>query len=101
MFDYAICEIAGKQYKVLPEKSMEVDCMGEEDNKIEVAVLLLVKDGKVQIGKSFLKDKIILKRLENKKGTKITVRKFHAKANFRKAIGFRRKLTKVIADVKN
>ena|SRR3972149_9010374 len=96
MFDYAICEISGKQYKVIPDKVLEIDFQGESTKDIETNVLLLVDDGKVKIGKPYLKDKIALKWMENTKGSKIRVSKFHAKANYRKTIGQRSKITKVM-----
>jgi len=99
MSNYAICEISGKQYKVVPGQNLEVDFLGEEGKDLEVNVLLLSDDGKLQIGSPFLKEKLTLKRVENIKGEKIRVSKFHAKANFRKTIGYRSKLTKVVWDL--
>lgn len=98
MLNYAVCEISGKQYKIIPGQVIVVDFLGEEDQDIEAKVLMLVEEGKVKIGKPYLKDKIILKRLENSKGKKIRVSKFHAKANYRKTIGFRPKITKMMLE---
>lgn len=98
MLDYAVCEIAGKQYKVIPNQSFEVTSQSESD--IEVNVLLLSKDGKLEFGNPYLKEKLTLKRLEATRGDKIRVSKFHAKANFRKSVGSRSKLIKVILPVK-
>lgn len=96
MLNYAICELKGKQYKVVPNQAIEVAYLGEEDKDIEVDVLLLSEDDKLKIGTPFLKEKLTLKRVENTKGEKIRVSKFHAKANYRKTIGFRSKLTRVV-----
>lgn len=99
MLKYAVCEISGKQYKVVPNQAFEVSLQkGTAD--IEANILLLSEDSKVQIGTPYLKDRLTLKRLEDTKGEKIRVSKFHAKANFRKTIGFRPKFTKVILAVK-
>lgn len=100
MLKYAICEISGKQYKVIPNKAFEIDLQKELNKNIEANLLLLVEDGKLKLGKPFLKEKLSLKFLENIKGKKIRVAKFHAKANYRKVKGFRPKLTRVIWDVK-
>lgn len=100
MLNYAVCQISGKQYKVIPNQILEVDFLGEEDKDIEVDVLLLSEDDKLKIGTPFLKEKLTLKRVENTKGEKIRVSKFHAKANYRKTIGFRAKRTKVMLVVK-
>lgn len=101
MLNYAICEISGKQYKVIPGKIFEINFQGEDSNDIEANVLLLSEDDKFKIGNPYLKEKLILKRAENIKGPKIRVSKFHAKANYRKTTGFRSKLTQVVLPVKN
>lgn len=106
MQDFAVCEISGKQYKVIPNQPFEVDFLGDPaansglDKKIEAQVLLLCQNGKLTIGKPFLKDKFSLDFLENIKSDKIRVAKFHPKANFRKVTGHRAQKTKVVWSVK-
>lgn len=65
-----------------------------------VKVLLLSEGGKVKIGKPYLKETLTVKAVEQLKGRKIRVFKYHAKANYRRARGYRSKLTKVVLDVK-
>lgn len=65
-----------------------------------VKVLLLSENGKIKIGKPYLKETLTLKILEQVKGPKVRVAKYHAKANYRRVRGYRSKLTKVILDVK-
>ena len=100
MLNYAICEISGKQYKVIPGQSLEVALQKGSDQELEVNVLLLSEDGKLKIGRPHLKDGLTLKRLEDVKGRKIIVSKFHAKANYRRTTGYRSKITKVVLPVK-
>ncbi len=100
MLNYAVCEISGKQYKVIPNKAFEVSRLEGDGKNIKVKVLLLSEDSKVEIGKPYLKEELVLERVEDIKGEKIRVSKFHAKANFRKTIGYRSKLTKVMLVVK-
>lgn len=100
MLNYAVCEIGGKQYKVIPNFPLEIDYQGEKGADIEANVLLIADGGKVQIGKPYLKEKLTLKFVENIKGEKIRVSKFHAKANYRKTVGIRPKLTRVVLTVK-
>lgn len=100
MFDYAVCEISGKQYKILPNQPIEVDWLGEESKKIDVSVLLLSEGNKLKVGNPFLKEKLSLEVLEATRGKKIRVAKFHAKANYRKVTGFRSKKTKLVHSVK-
>lgn len=99
MLNYVVCEISGKQYKVVPGQILKVNLQKTSDD-IEANVLLLSEDDKLQIGSPYLKNKLALKRIEDIKGKKIRVSKFHAKANFRKTIGFRPKFTKVVLAVK-
>lgn len=95
MINYAICEISGKQYKVIPGKTFEVS-LQEEGKDVEVNVLLLSEDDKLELGTPYLKEKLTLKRVEDSKGKKIRVSKFHAKANYRRTIGYRSKITKLV-----
>lgn len=99
MLNYAICEISGKQYKVIPGIPLEIDFQEDIGKKLAVEVLL-ISDGKVKLGKPFLKEKLILEVLGNTQGDKVRVAKFHAKANYRKVIGIRPKFTKVVLNVK-
>lgn len=96
MLNYAICEISGKQYKVIPEKTLEIDFQDHSKKDIAANVLLLSEDGKIKIGKPYLKEKLLLKRLDDIKGDKIRVSKYHAKANYRRIKGYRSKITKVV-----
>lgn len=98
--EYAVCEISGKQYKVMPNKPFEVDLQTGEPKTIEVNVLMLSDGGKVELGKPYLSKKLTLDVLENVKGEKIRVAKFHAKANYRRVTGHRAKMTKVVLTVK-
>ncbi len=96
MLNYLICEIDGKQYKVLPNMPFQIDYQVEKKGDIEANVLIALFDGKLQIGKPYLKEKITLKIIENIKGKKIRVSKYHAKANYRRTTGIRPKYTKVL-----
>lgn len=100
MLDYAVCEIGGKQYKILPNQSLVVDYQGEDIKKLEASLLLSSEGGKVKIGNPYLKEKLTLDVLEIVRGEKIRVAKFHAKANYRRVKGHRAKMTKVILSVK-
>lgn len=96
MLNYAICEILGKQYKVVPGKVFEVNFQKGSASEFEANVLLISEKDKVKIGKPYLKEKLRLKRVGDIRGEKIRVSKFHAKANYRKTVGFRPKITRVM-----
>jgi len=92
---YTVVEIAGKQYRAEPGKAFEITL---QEDKPEAAVLMTVDDGKINIGKPYLKEKVTLKVLEQKKGEKIRVAKFHAKANYRRVRGFRPQISRVVLE---
>lgn len=95
--DYMIVQIGGRQYKALPNKPLKVDFQGEEKN-IEVDVLVSSKDGKLEIGSPFLKNKAKFEVVGIAKN-KIRVAKYHAKANTRKVTGHKQlsSLIKLVA----
>ncbi len=98
MLKYAVCEIGGNQYKLIPGVAMDIVFKALPNQKFEVPVLIL-KDEKIKIGNPYLKEKISIRCLENFKGTKIRVAKFHAKANYRRVRGSRESLAKVVWDL--
>jgi large subunit ribosomal protein L21 len=95
---YAVIRLAGHQYKVEEGQEMVVDKLEfEKDKEFEVPeVLLVVDEGKVEIGQPLVKKtKIKAKVLEHLKGDKIRVARFRAKSRYRKVKGFRPLLTKI------
>lgn len=100
MLNYAVCEIAGKQYKMVPGETVEINFQKGSTEEIDAKILLLSENDKLKIGNPYLKEKLTLKRVEDIKGKKIRVSKYHAKANYRRTIGSRVKLTKVILSLK-
>lgn len=98
---YAVIRYNGKQHKVSSGSLLELEgTLGKKDDKIIFEDILLTSDGeKVSIGKPLVSGvKISGIVLENKKGEKIRVSKFKAKARYRKTIGFRQTLTVVKID---
>jgi ribosomal protein L21 len=86
---YAVVEIAGRQYKVLPKKAFKVNSLGEVKEYVCDKVLLLAGDGGVEIGKPYLKDSLKFTVEGPLKDKKIRVATYHAKANTRKVKGSR------------
>lgn len=95
MIKYVICEIGGKQYKLVPKVPVEVDL--QEDGRLEARVLM-VADDKVKLGMPNLDEKLKIKTLGDFSKDKLRVAKFHAKANYRKVTGSRRKVTKIVLE---
>lgn len=99
MLSYAVLEISGKQYKVIPNEPFVVDFLGDL-KRLEANVLFLSENGKIKLGTPYLKEKLSLDIVENIRGEKIRVSKFHAKANFRRTTGHKSKLTSVVLSQK-
>ncbi|MBI2195752.1 MAG: 50S ribosomal protein L21 [Candidatus Levybacteria bacterium] len=99
--EYAVIKTGGKQYRVAAGDVLEVDKLPQAKDSVVTFedVLLLVSDASVKIGKpklsgAFVKAKI----LEQKKGEKIRVSKFKAKVRYRRTIGFRPLLSKILIE---
>lgn len=95
---YLVCEVAGKQIKVVPNKPFEVEL--ETDQKEIPSRVLLMVNGDVKIGKPYLKDTVNLKVLGSSLGEKLRIAKFHAKANYRRVRGYRKKIVKLVFEAK-
>ena len=99
--EYAVFKSGGKQYKVKKGDVLEIDKIeGVEDKPFFFEeVLLYVSDGNFKLGKPNLAGfKIKAKILKQKKGDKIYVEKFKAKARYRRAMGFRPRLTEIVVE---
>lgn len=98
MTNYSVIRLQGSQYKVSEGEEILVDFLNGERPKAEV--LLKVKDGKVFLGKPFVKNaKVQLKVLVNKeKGKKLKILKFKAKSRYRRRMGFRALYTKLLVE---
>lgn len=94
--DYVVFKSGGKQYRAKTGDTLEVDkILGDKDNVLEFEeVLLLVNGGKVSLGKPYVKGaKVKATIVEQKKGPKLRVSKFKAKARYRRTVGFRPMIT--------
>lgn len=98
---YAVIETGGKQYKVKTGDVLQVENLGIEDGKKITLdkVMLLVNDGKAEIGMPYLKDVTVdLKVMGSLKGDKIRVAKFKAKSRYRRVQGHRQQLSEVLVE---
>ncbi|OGD86119.1 50S ribosomal protein L21 [Candidatus Curtissbacteria bacterium RBG_16_39_7] len=95
---YAIVKIGGKQYKVFSQETITVDKRdGAKGEKVKIDdVLLLVKDGKTQIGRPKIENvSITATILDQIKAKKQRVVKFRPKSRYMRVKGARRFLTKL------
>lgn len=95
---FAIIETGGKQFRVQEGDTIIVEKLDANvgDQVMIENVLMLEKDGSVQVGSPFVAGaKVVLKVLEHGKGKKIIVFKYKAKKNVRRKQGHRQPYTKV------
>ena len=98
---YAIIEIAGKQYRVNPGDTIDVDCLDKiEGETLEFdRVLLLDDNGVITVGKPVVEGaKIIATSKGTIRGDKVIVYKFKAKVRFRKKTGHHQLYTRLVID---
>lgn len=95
---YAVLQTGGKQYKVSEGDIVEIEKLDSPQASVVKfeKVLLYAADGAFQVGQPHVSGAIVSAQiLEQKKGKKIRVSKFKAKARFRKVTGHRQDLTRI------
>jgi large subunit ribosomal protein L21 len=95
---YAIVKTGGKQYKVAPGQTVDVERLGvAEGSEVELNnVLLIADDEKISVGAPTIAGaKVIATVLGEEKGKKITVFKYKPKVRYRREKGHRQLYTKL------
>lgn len=98
MSDFAIIETGGKQYKITPNCTIDIEKLDAKEGDVVNfdKVLLLSEGNNVQVGIPYLKDfKLEAKVSNQKKAPKINVVRFKAKSRYRRQNGHRQNLTSV------
>ncbi len=98
---YAIIETGGKQYKVSPGQTVDVERLDvAEGNTVELdKVLLIADDDKVRVGTPTVEGaKVVATSQGEGKGKKIIVFKYKPKVRYRKKTGHRQLYTRLIID---
>jgi len=96
---YAVIREGGKQYKVEPGKSIQID-FKENVNKGDTLeftdVLMVSKDGKTYVGKPTVENAKVVSEVQGHiKGKKLVVMKFRRRKDSRTKRGHRQKYTKI------
>lgn len=94
---YAVIKYQGHQYKVSEGEEILVSKLSD---KSEPEVLLIAEEGKVKVGKPFLKEaKVKIKVLaEEEKGEKLHIYKFKAKSRYHRKTGFRPSYSRILIE---
>jgi len=98
---YAVIETGGKQYKVTPGQTIDVEHLGvAEGSKVELDKVLLIADGdRVTVGTPMVAGaKVVATSQGDGKGKKIIVFKYKPKVRYRKKTGHRQLYTRLVID---
>ena len=96
---YAVVETGGKQYKVEPGKTVEVERLpAEVGATVELERVLLVGDGDaVQLGRPTVAGaRVVAEVVAQHKGEKIIVFRYKRKVRYRRKTGHRQQLTRLL-----
>lgn len=94
MKDYAVVQIAHRQYIVEPGKTYTVDKFIADLGKQELPVLAIAKNDDLTVGApSVEKSKAVIEVIEQGKGEKVNTFIFRAKSRYRRRIGKRKRTT--------
>ena len=97
---FAVVTIAGQQFKVEEGQELFVhQLQAEEGDQVDFdQVLLIDRDGKVELGKPTLSAKVNATVLEHRKGDKVIVFKKKRRKGYRVKNGHRQRFTKIRID---
>jgi large subunit ribosomal protein L21 len=95
---YAIIETGGKQYKVAPGQTVDVERLGvAEGDAVELDKVLLIADGdNVMVGKPTISGATVMATVQGEaRGDKVIVFKYKPKVRYRRKTGHRRLYTRL------
>lgn len=95
---FAVIKTGGKQYKVTQGDILEVEKLETKDGKVTIEDVLLVADGdNVTVGTPVVKGASVAAKvlIEEGKGEKKMVFRYHNKTRYRKKKGHRQPFTKI------
>ena len=101
---YAIIETGGRQYRVVPGQTLDVERLSAiEESSLELGRVLLVSDDQqVLIGNPLVEGALVVaKVVAEHKGTKVVGMKYKPKTRYRRKLGHRQVLTRItIQDIR-
>ncbi len=95
---YAVVETGGKQYRVSPGDTIEVETLaGEPGSDVELDKVLAVSSdsGELLTGEDVAAARVKATIIAHPRGKKITVFKFKRKKQYKRTIGHRQNLTRL------
>ncbi len=99
---YAVLETGGKQYRVTPGETLEIELLDAEAGQdVELTQVLALSDGKeLKIGMPYVQEaKVVLTIVGHKRGPKLINFKKKRRKGYSRKVGHRQELT--VATVKS
>ena len=96
---YAVVETGGKQYKVQPGESLQVELLpADVGSTVELdRVLLIGGDAGVEVGRPTVAGaRVVAEVVAQEKGDKIIVFRYKRKVRYRRKTGHRQRLTRLL-----
>ena len=96
---YAVVQTGGKQYKVEPGATLQVELLpAEVGSTVELDRVLLIGDGDdVQVGQPTVTGaRVVAEVVSQDKGEKIVVFRYKRKVRYRRKTGHRQRLTRLL-----
>ena len=100
---YAVVETGGKQYRVAPGDTLEVERLETNEGQVTLnRVLLVAKENQLVVGKPTVANAAVLADVvEHFRGDKKLTFKMKRRKGYHKSIGHRQELTRIkITDIK-
>jgi len=97
---YAICRIAGQQYRIEPDTRVQVSRLSAaEGDTVEFQEILLFSDGeKTEVGAPIVPGKVVATVLKHGKYPTIQVFKRKRRKDYRKSHGHRQQYTELLVN---
>jgi large subunit ribosomal protein L21 len=94
---YAIVRSGGRQYRVEPDQTLDVDrLLADVGTTVDLGVLMLGGDGEAHIGTPILEGaRVVAEVIEHVRGAKILVFKYKNKTRYRRRYGHRQNYTRL------
>jgi len=93
---YAVIETGGKQYRVTPGESIEIETLaGEVGSEVEFGRVLAIVDGETVTAPAAATARVKATITEHGRGDKTIVFKFKRKKQYKRTIGHRQNFTRV------
>ena len=93
---YAVIEAGGKQYRVAPGESIEIETLaGEVGSEVELGRVLAIVDGETVTAPAAATARVKATITAHGRGDKTIVFKFKRKKQYKRTIGHRQNFTRV------